>query len=91
MTHNERVLALLSDGEPHSHHELYDLRVIAHSRVASLRAQGHRIDCWRENGLHWYRLDDGGGANGSERPPSARTAPILEPDGQYALDLGAAA
>jgi hypothetical protein len=74
MTHNEKVLALLSDGEPHSHHELYDLRVIAHSRVAALRAQGHTIECWKADGLHWYRLldeprhDDGAGISSPENP-----------------------
>lgn len=57
MTHNERVLRLLSDGKPHSHHELYDLRVIAHSRVADLRAKGHEIRSWRDGDLYWYRLE----------------------------------
>jgi hypothetical protein len=56
MTHNERVLALLSDGEPHSHHEGYGLRVMLHSRVADLRKQGHVIDCWREGDSYFYRL-----------------------------------
>lgn len=76
MTHNERVLDLLSDGEPHSHHELYDLRVIAHSRVAALRKQGHTIECWRADGLHWYRLNDGG-LDGSSRV--AATPPVALP------------
>jgi hypothetical protein len=46
VTHTARVLALLSDGKPHTHHELYALGVIAHSRVADLRKQGHVIACW---------------------------------------------
>jgi hypothetical protein len=50
VTHNAKVLALLSDGKPHTHHELYALGVIAHSRVSSLRAKGYEIACWRERG-----------------------------------------
>lgn len=71
MTHNQRVLELLSDGEPHSHLELYDLRVIAHSRVAALRKQGHMIECWRADGLHWYRLLSDGLACPPSLPPVA--------------------
>ena len=56
MTHNERVLGLLSDGEPHSHHEGYGLHVMLHSRVADLRKQGHDIACWREGDSYFYRL-----------------------------------
>ena len=87
MTHNQRVLALLSDGEPHSHHELYDLRVVAHSRVAALRSQGHTIECWREDGLHWYRLlDQGGEDNGAAVTPLPAASPLIEqPDGQLTL------
>jgi hypothetical protein len=48
VTHCARVLELLSDGKPHSHHELYALNVIAHSRVAELRKRGHNIACWTE-------------------------------------------
>jgi hypothetical protein len=48
MTHCERVLALLSDGQPHTHHELYALNVIAHSRVAELRKRGYEIEHRRE-------------------------------------------
>ena len=51
MTHNARVLALLSDGKPHTHHELYALGVVAHSRVSDLRKrlrlQGRDIAHWR--------------------------------------------
>jgi len=56
LTHNQKVLALLADGRPHSHLELYDLRVVAHSRVAALRRLGHTIECSREGSLYWYRL-----------------------------------
>lgn len=57
MTHCEQVLQLLSDREPHSHHELYALHVIAHSRVADLRAQGHTVRCWREGDTSYYQLE----------------------------------
>lgn len=56
MTHKQKVLRLLSDHKPHSHHELYDLHVIGHSRISDLRRDGHKIDQWREDGHYWYRL-----------------------------------
>lgn len=62
MTHKQRVLELLSDGRPHSYQELYGLHVIAHSRVADLRADGHDIVCWRDGDLYLYRLLDAGEA-----------------------------
>lgn len=55
-THKQRVLELLSDGKPHTHHELYRLGVIAHSRVADLRRDGHHIDCWRDGDDSLYQL-----------------------------------
>ena len=55
-THTERVLHLLSDGRPHTHRELYDLHVVAHSRVADLRRRGHEIETWREGTDYLYRL-----------------------------------
>lgn len=58
MTHNERVLQLLGDEKPHSHHELYALHVIAHSRISELRT----IESWREGDLHLYRLTSTGPA-----------------------------
>lgn len=70
-THNEKVLALLSDGQPHSHHELYALHVIAHSRVSDLRKQGHRIAQWRHEDLYLYQLVD--------------DTIVEEPDGQLAI------
>lgn len=48
MTHKEKVLALLSDGKPHTHHELYALGCVAHSRVSDLRRDGHNIVCSSE-------------------------------------------
>lgn len=56
LTHTARVLQLLSDGRPHTHRELYDLHVIAHSRVADLRRLGHTIETWRDGGDYLYRL-----------------------------------
>ena len=55
-THCERVLQLLSDHRPHSHHELYALHVIAHSRISDLRKRGHVIEQWREGDDYLYRL-----------------------------------
>lgn len=57
LSHNERVLRLLSDGKAHSFMELYRLNVIAHSRVAELRKRGHKIVCWREKDDYFYRLE----------------------------------
>jgi len=37
VTHKQRVLDLLKDGRPHSHHELYGLGCVAHSRISDLR------------------------------------------------------
>lgn len=57
MTGDERVLQLLSDGRPHSHLEIYDLRVVGHSRIASLRSKGHDITCQRRARKYWYTLN----------------------------------
>lgn len=59
MTHNERVLQLLSDGQPHSHHEGYALNVMLHSRAADLRRKGYDIRCWRDGDLYLYQLVSG--------------------------------
>ena len=59
MTHAEKVLALLSDGQPHTHMEGYRLGVMLHSRVADLRKPkngGHDIRCWREGENYLYQL-----------------------------------
>jgi len=56
MTHKQRVLQLLSDGKPHSHHELYGLGCVAHSRISDLRRDGHTIEQWRDGDLYLYRL-----------------------------------
>lgn len=91
MTHCERVLQLLSDHKPHTHHELYALRVIGHSRIADLRRQGHVIAVWREGENYLYRLlSDGREANGATDPTppldESVVAPIAEgSDGQLAF------
>lgn len=70
MTHNEKVLRLLSDGKPHTHHELYALHVIAHSRVSDLRAAGHVIEQWRDGDNYLYRLlTEPGGCTPSPSDP----------------------
>jgi hypothetical protein len=57
---NARILDLLSDGRFHSHHELYAIGCVAHSRIAELRARGHEIEQRRKaapDGPYWeYRL-----------------------------------
>ncbi len=84
MTHNERVLRLLSDRQPHTHHELYQLHVIAHSRVADLRKQGHNIVQWRDGDNYLYRLVDQGhednGARDGSDPLAARplAVPLID-------------
>ena len=56
MTHKQLVLQLLKDGKPHSHHELYGLGCVAHSRISDLRRDGHTIEQWRDGDLYLYRL-----------------------------------
>lgn len=86
VTHTQQVLALLSDRQPHSHHEMYELRVMAHSRVADLRRMGYTVECWREHGIYWYRLlDDGCQANGADESPLPEAPIIEQPDGQLVL------
>jgi hypothetical protein len=82
-THKARVLELLSDGLPHSHLEGYQLNVMLHSRVADLRRDGYRVECWRDGDLYWYRLLDEpdvstGGVSGSSsgRPDGSAVSPL---------------
>lgn len=66
MTDCARLLEVLRDGKPHSHHELYRLGMVVHSRVSDLRKSGHLIQVWRERDhdhgrvrpefTYWYRL-----------------------------------
>ena len=48
MTHKQKVLALLSDGRPRTHREIYALGVVAHSRISDLRKDGYQITCTTE-------------------------------------------
>lgn len=57
MTHKQRVLQLLKDGKPHTHHEIYGLGCIGHSRVADLRRDGHKIRAWRDGDQYVYQLE----------------------------------
>lgn len=75
MTHCERVLDVLADGEPHSHHELYALNVIAHSRVADLRRKGHTITHRRDGDTSYYQLVGSLGEQSSPPEPSAYARP----------------
>jgi len=75
VTHNEKVLALLSDGKPHDHHSLYALNVIAHSRISELRKRGHTIEMWREDDLYWYRLLSDRQVTPSALPIAEQVAP----------------
>ena len=75
MTHNERVLQLLSDGKPHSHRELYGLYVIAHSRVSDLRKRGHDIEMWRNGDDYMYRLLSQGQSTPSGSPLTEQAVP----------------
>lgn len=58
MTHKQAVLRLLSDRKPHTHHELYQLGCVAHSRISDLRKDGHKIKQWRKDGAYLYQLVD---------------------------------
>lgn len=81
MTHKQKVLRLLSDRQPHTHHELYQLGCVAHSRISDLRRDGHKINKWREGDLYLYQLvgslnepdvpvRDGGAGSLSVPPPA---------------------
>lgn len=71
MTDKARLLALLSDGKPHSHKEAYRLGLMAHSRAADLRADGHDIRVWREGGVYLYQLASVASTAGADDSPSA--------------------
>jgi dipeptidyl aminopeptidase/acylaminoacyl peptidase len=80
MTHKQKVLALLSDHKPHSHHELYQLGCVAHSRISDLRKDGHLINSWREGDLYLYRLADLGALDeAATSPVEASRVPLSSP------------
>lgn len=91
MTHNEKVLALLSDGLPHTHHEIYGLFVIGHSRIADLRKRGHVINCWRDGDDYLFQLCSEGPSaaspqvQGSHAEPGAADVPLAASSEQLSL------
>lgn len=86
MTDCARLYEVLGDGKPHSHHELYRLEMVVHSRISELRKRGHRIETWREmtpvfgrrKTTCWYRLVLS--PDPSEPAHAARTARALPQD-----------
>jgi hypothetical protein len=71
----EKVLARLRQG-PASHLELYQLGVIAHSRIADLRRKGHTISCEKKHDLYEYTLlEEGDPVEANPDPlPATQTA-----------------
>lgn len=56
-TDNHRLFMALRSGQPKSHHELYGLHMIVHSRASDLRLKhGCLIDTWRDGRTTWYQL-----------------------------------
>lgn len=56
-TDNHRLFVALRSGQPKSHHELYGLHMIVHSRASDLRLKhGCLIDTWRDGKTTWYQL-----------------------------------
>lgn len=99
MTHNERVLELLSDGRPHTHHELYGLHVVAHSRVSDLRKQGFDIRQWRDGDSYLYLLVKPDGATSGSMSENSTVASLRaslalavdEPAAAHSAPIAAAA
>jgi hypothetical protein len=62
-----RILEILGDGQPHSHHEFYGFCVL-HSRISELRRRyGYDIRCWRDGDDYLYQL---GGVRESDLVPA---------------------
>lgn len=78
-TDADRLLAVLADGRPHNHLELYGLNMIVHSRVADLRKRGHDVRSWRENHpngrRYWYQLVAGPLTAGGVTEAGSATSP----------------
>lgn len=56
-TDNYRLFMALRSGQPKSHHELYALHMIVHSRKSNLvHDHGCVIDTWRDGKTTWYQL-----------------------------------
>ncbi len=99
-SHCDRLLAVLSDGRPHTHRELYrSLDVMVHSRAADLRKRGHVIACWTatEGGerVSVYQLVPPSGREPQAGHPAAGEAvsqagtPIAEPASRSESDIAA--
>lgn len=71
MSGKQRILDLLRDGKPHTHHELYALGCVAHSRISDLRSDGYTIECWRDGDDSVYRLALDGNRSSSPEPAAA--------------------
>lgn len=92
MSGKQRILALLRDGRPHTHHELYALGCIAHSRVAELRKDGYTIECWRDGDDSVYQLVgtlDGNRSSSPEPAAASGLFPSSAPDMAAAAEDGA--
>lgn len=76
----QRLLEVLQDGRPHSHHELYRLGIIVHSRVSDLRKRGYGIELWREDDAYWYRLVARDSVPGGACSTVSRNQPLLGSD-----------
>jgi hypothetical protein len=55
VTQRQRVMSILNDGKPHTHHEFYGFCVL-HSRISELRKKGFNIACWRDGDNYVYKL-----------------------------------
>jgi hypothetical protein len=56
-TQAERLLnALRAHPEGLTHHEIYDMRMVCHSRISQLRSEKHDIVRTQEGRTHRYRL-----------------------------------
>lgn len=88
MSHKQRILDLLRDGKPHTHHELYALGCVAHSRISDLRSDGYTIECWRDRDDSVYQLV---GTLAGIGPSSPEPAAALGPVPASAPDMAAAA
>jgi hypothetical protein len=61
MSQCDAILAVLADGRPHAYREIHDRVGFCrlNSRVAELRARGHRIECNKTGGDFVYQLQAG--------------------------------
>lgn len=50
------ALRFLSDGQPHSHREVYSQLYMNPNVMSRLRQEGHNVRCWRDGDTYWYQL-----------------------------------